>query len=626
MINNEYKWTQDLSNINFKLEIGNSSNFDVIFYTIFVKIQVKNPGKTIIVDLNNEIDTDNLENNYYIKKDNYLEISCKKMNSEIWKQLGPCKTLNKSQILENRREAILKYEQKIKESETKKSQLNKQFNNTINEEQFKLNDLKKKNIEDIKKAEYDTAINNIYEKENYNKVEYINDQTYKPVRNYDKDAEAIKINFTEKVFPNVALRETHYFETPKPKKNEKTDKNYLYLKDKGDEFFKNGDLISAEQAYTESLRLNNKYLNCLFNRSILYFHNLDDINCLNDINMIEDNYSKLENNEKYHFLNIYIYLVSIIRKGHIYLIKGDLEKSLYYFETVLQKYDNLENDIIDKVNTNQLNEIVENIKNDIEVITVKLSLTDIKNKADQLFNDNKYVESKELYIEIINKDDKNIIALSNISFIEYLLKDYHICIKYSDKVLELLLDFENNYGFKITENNKNKSLLILKNKNIYKISKSLYKLKDYNKALEIIKEIIKIDINNKEAIQLRNKIKDKINLQNALSLKKSANDYLLNSNYETALNELTQILKLVKPNFDFELYLSVLLNKTVCNISLNKHNDVVNDCIKGINIINNIETNYYLKKYTKSLNNNKIFEIKKRFYFRIINSYIELKL
>lgn len=76
--------------------------------------------------------------------------------------------------------------------------------------------------------------------------------------------ENVKLGFTEKKFPHLPARESHLKEPPYPKskklvkKNdelyiEAEDKDPVWLKDKGDHFFKRNDYHAAINAYTRAL-------------------------------------------------------------------------------------------------------------------------------------------------------------------------------------------------------------------------------------------------------------------------------------------------------------------------------------------------------------------------------------
>ncbi len=101
--------------------------------------------------------------------------------------------------------------------------------------------------------------------------------------------------FTEKVYPHVAMRETHLKEAPMPKVKKTTgekagddieQKNPLWLKDKGDEFVKNKDFYSAINAYTQAHKLDNNFIQCIANRTVCNMHLFNYEEVLNDVEKI----------------------------------------------------------------------------------------------------------------------------------------------------------------------------------------------------------------------------------------------------------------------------------------------------------------------------------------------------
>ena len=96
--------------------------------------------------------------------------------------------------------------------------------------------------------------------------------------------------FSERVHPNMPARESHKKEPPMPKskklKKNTTeedinftieDKDPVWLKDKGDHFFKRHDFNSAMNAYTKSIKNDPEFLQCYLNRATacIKMHNFE---------------------------------------------------------------------------------------------------------------------------------------------------------------------------------------------------------------------------------------------------------------------------------------------------------------------------------------------------------------
>lgn len=83
----------------------------------------------------------------------------------------------------------------------------------------------------------------------------------------------VELKFSEKVFPHLAMREKFLkkFPDPKPKNansGKRDEHNFLFYKDKGDEFLKRGDLDAAVEAFSVSLELNSECVKALVNRGL----------------------------------------------------------------------------------------------------------------------------------------------------------------------------------------------------------------------------------------------------------------------------------------------------------------------------------------------------------------------
>ena len=96
-----------------------------------------------------------------------------------------------------------------------------------------------------------------------------------------REKQDVKMQFTEKKFNHLPARESQIKEAPYPKskKFEKTpedhyidieDKDPLWLKDKGDHFFKRNDFYSAVNAYSKSIQNDSQFLMSRLNRATAF--------------------------------------------------------------------------------------------------------------------------------------------------------------------------------------------------------------------------------------------------------------------------------------------------------------------------------------------------------------------
>lgn len=107
------------------------------------------------------------------------------------------------------------------------------------------------------------------------------------------------MEFTEKKFPHLPARESQLKEPPYPKsKNldkkkgenffiEADDKDPIWLKDKGDHFFKRSDYHAAINAYTKAIDADKEFLAGRLNRATCYIKIRAFNLCVDDINDIE---------------------------------------------------------------------------------------------------------------------------------------------------------------------------------------------------------------------------------------------------------------------------------------------------------------------------------------------------
>ena len=121
----------------------------------------------------------------------------------------------------------------------------------------------------------------------------------------------VKMDFTEKKFAHLPARESQHREAPYPKskKIDKTkdelgvgidieDKDPLWLKDKGDHFFKRHDYHSAMHAYSKSIQNDKSFLMSRLNRGTTFIMTRAFEACVDEMNDILDIIKQLPQQER----------------------------------------------------------------------------------------------------------------------------------------------------------------------------------------------------------------------------------------------------------------------------------------------------------------------------------------
>jgi dyslexia susceptibility 1 candidate gene 1 protein len=89
------------------------------------------------------------------------------------------------------------------------------------------------------------------------------------------------VDFTEKKFAHLPMRESHMKEAPYPKSKkidkkkddvfiDIEDKDPVWLKDKGDHYFKRNDFLGAIRAYGRALEEDKEFLTARLNRATVF--------------------------------------------------------------------------------------------------------------------------------------------------------------------------------------------------------------------------------------------------------------------------------------------------------------------------------------------------------------------
>lgn len=258
------------------------------------------------------------------------------------------------------------------------------------------------------------------------------------------------INFTPRVFPTPMRESTQANEDDWIAKNRKhlkkhgtlgqnipkgngvdiTEEDPAWLKAKGDDFFRVGDYLSAMNAYSAALDVDDTLVSCYSNRSACYLKLSSPHDCKADctqaIELIKKGDSIVLGEERNHTK---ILLKMLMRRGIANCQQGLYKDAISDYEACLQ---------ILLENTMDNFEIsAENLRSDTEKLR-KLENADLlKKSADTKFSQSEIAEALLLYSDALLESPLHVGCLSNRAACKIATRDFSGCIKDCSLALEI---------------------------------------------------------------------------------------------------------------------------------------------------------------------------------------------
>lgn len=293
----------------------------------------------------------------------------------------------------------------------------------------------------------------------------------------------MKMQFTEKKFPHLPARESHMKEPPMPKSKQidkKKDTTYIdvedrdpvWLKDKGDHFYKRNDYHSALNAYSKALEYDKEFLMGRLNRATTWLKVRCFENAIEDCQDIETFVLGLKEEERQED----VFYDKMLARA--YLKKGAGYAWLSKFD---QAVENLGQAAKFKAILNE--QEIEEINADIERVKVRKESTLKKLEADCRFAESNVEEATTLYEECLQLDPLNEYVYANLGLIYMMKQDYEKCIEYSTKALEIIDDFLNDTKSFSTENRLEVKVLMRRGKSYESLGDNEKAKADLDKAL-----------------------------------------------------------------------------------------------------------------------------------------------
>ncbi|KAL4480776.1 hypothetical protein ABPG72_001645 [Tetrahymena utriculariae] len=656
-----YEWYQDNKIVKIRIPIKGITmkKIDIFISDLVLKINIIEKKWVRVLDLKHEIDFQGQENNVVYANEVLEIILVKKEEKKHWEDLIE-DDLDKEQIKRRRQESFQRRETAYQEHLKQRNDLKIKFDTHATKEQMRLEDENRKVLEVKKAEEKNQAINKIYDdvdeqgnitqnQEQKTKMKeevkpqiiwthkyddtIFNDEDI--FRNeelaieYDdkpkvREQKKLDLAFTQRMYPGVAAREQHFKEPPLPKVKQQQEKsgddlenkNPLWLKDRADEFYKNQDFYSAIMAYNQAYKLDQSMINCIANRCACNIHLYNYEEALMDADMVLSYVNSLKEEEKELAKNQSLRLKTILRKAIATSWKGDVDRSLEILDKCLSE------DIF-YLKDNQLIQQFEGVQ---QTIQKRKDSILIKKQGDNLFKSGQYEKALEKYFKCL-EIDHNETAMGNISLTYLKMGKNQECVEFCNKSIEKVQKFTRFASF----NPINKQSVQDSNNFLIKLyirkAKAQQQLKQIKESFETIKQAVQINDKNTEAKEIYKEIEKSFVIEEVNQLKAQAANFMKENKISEALEIYNECMKKIDSTETIE-YLAILLNRCACFLKLEKYEDIITNCLRGLKIIRSYKnrviswTNQKLTKEEKD----KLISFESRFLVRRANAYMKQNL
>ena len=437
--------------------------------------------------------------------------------------------------------------------------------------------------------------------------------------------EAIKVNLTKKMIPTFAARESLAKEPPYPKsKKYVPEKNYLgqeideknpiWAKQRGDNFYNNKDYRSAINAYNNALDLDPTFHKVLINRGTCFMCLGEFDLALNDFNKAIDLINGIDKKERSDAFYDRINVKALSKIYAVYALRQEYQKALDIINEKLLLKEHAFPFIIPEDKWKK-------IEKDKILIESRMKNEKLKEKGDNLLRGKKFEEAEKVYKEILEIEPENERVLSNLSMI-YLFQGKHDeVITICTKILGIFQKFKERIKIK-NMNNLFEIKVLLRRAKCFEIKNEMYK------AQKDVESIEKLSISNPNVLKEVKEIKDKLKIHVVDSYKQSANEHLAKQEFSEALDYYNKAIDVVKfSNIYNKIDLvKILLNRTACLIKLTQYDNTFIEFERILSILSkqkaiaDIQSNIILSEEVKRL---EFTTLAKRAYVYSINNKID---
>ena len=557
-----------------------------------------------IDDKDNTKDTNTIK--YKLEKDPYE--NNKEPEKEKEKNIKPIK-----HSIESRRNQIFFDELDTKSKKSKA----KDINNNTEEQPLKIESPM------VASTNFQNTIQALLDKKEKDSEKEKNPQPENP-SNIRKQ-ETIKVNLTKKLIPTFSARESLAKEPPYPKsKKYVPEKNYLgqeideknpiWAKQRGDNFYNNKDYSSAINAYNNALDLDPYFHKVLINRGTCYMCLGQFDQALNDFYRAIDLINSIDKKERSDAFYDRINVKALSKIYAIHALRQEYQKSLEIINDKLLLKEHAFPFIIPE-------DKWQKIEKDKKLIESRMNNEKLKEEGDNYLRKKNYSEAENIYKKILDIEPNNERVLANLSMIYLFQEKYDEVIEICTKILNIFNKFKERIKIK-NMNNLFEIKILLRRAKCYEIKN------DMEKAQKDIESIEKLSIVNPNILKEVKEIKDKLKIHVVDTYKQKANEYLQKQEFSEALAYYNKAIDVVKfSNIYNKIDLvKILLNRTSCLIKLTQYDNTFIEFERVLNILSkqkaiaDIQSNIILSDEVKKL---EFTTLAKRAFVYSINNKIE---
>ena len=559
-----------------------------------------------IDDKDNTKDTNTIK--YKLEKDPYENNKEPEKEKEKEKNIKPIK-----HSIESRRNQIFFDELDTKSKKSKA----KDINNNTEEQPLKIESPM------VASTNFQNTIQALLDKKEKDSEKEKNPQQENP-SNIRKQ-ETIKVNLTKKLIPTFSARESLAKEPPYPKsKKYVPEKNYLgqeideknpiWAKQRGDNFYNNKDYSSAINAYNNTLDLDPYFHKVLINRGTCYMCLGQFDQALNDFYRAIDLINSIDKKERSDAFYDRINVKALSKIYAIHALRQEYQKSLEIINDKLLLKEHAFPFIIPE-------DKWQKIEKDKKLIESRMNNEKLKEEGDNYLRRKNYSEAENIYKKILDIEPNNERVLANLSMIYLFQEKYDEVIEICTKILNIFSKFKERIKIK-NMNNLFEIKILLRRAKCYEIKN------DMEKAQKDIESIEKLSIVNPNILKEVKEIKDKLKIHVVDTYKQKANEYLQKQEFSEALAYYNKAIDVVKfSNIYNKIDLvKILLNRTSCLIKLTQYDNTFIEFERVLNILSkqkaiaDIQSNIILSDEVKKL---EFTTLAKRAFVYSINNKIE---